>query len=67
MQYRRKIKMFKRYQLPRYSIDLETCSAADLPKEGSVNYANHESTLISLMAIADLQEDKTLLIDRPQE
>ena len=66
LQYRRKIKMFKRYQLPRYAIDLETCSAADLIKEGSVNYANHKSTLISLMAIYDLQEDHTWLITDPR-
>ena len=57
--------MFNRYQLPRYAIDLETCSAADLKKEGSVNYANHKSTRISLMAIYDLQEDHTWLLTDP--
>ena len=58
--------MFNRYQLPRYAIDLETCSVADLKKVGSVNYANHESTLISLMAIYDLQEDQTWLLTNPR-
>ena len=46
-------------------VDLETVSLADIKKLGSLNYAKHPSTNISVMCWKDTESDKTHTLSNP--